>query len=209
MALHIVNTIVENKLCVDISAIGDSDSYDGWSGPDSSQALRNLRSWPMDTGPGMLVKSYLPTNDTLSEKMKKLLKPEFPTRAEMEIKARELRDQSSGSTVVDREDPAISCTWLVTEERRVMHQILDLDGVNIKGSHFPLCFYTKNTGYTKTKRKDRRTRAHRHQWYPWMRSHGGGASVGAEPAKVELPTHASGMTNFYNDADDGLYEDDQ
>ena len=85
MALHIVNTIVEKTLCVDISGIGDSDSYDGWSGPDSSQALRNLRSWPMGTGPGMLVKSYLPTNDTVSEKMEKLLRQKKPQRKQQSI----------------------------------------------------------------------------------------------------------------------------
>ena len=40
---------------------------------------------------------------------------------------------------------------------------------------------------------------------PQSRSHGGGASVGAEPAYVELPTNASGMTQFLQPADGSFH----
>ena len=100
----------------------------------------------------MLVQSYLPPFDTLSEKMKKLLEPQFPTRAAMEIKAMELAGQggqSSGSTVVDPEDAAIPRKCLATREKRFMHEVWALNGQFYKGSHFPsvisLCVSSQTT----------------------------------------------------------------
>ena len=183
MALFVVNTILERKLCVELSAIGQS-----WPASES---------WPESSGPGMAVASYLPQTGTLSEKMQMLLEPEFPTRDAMERKARELGGQSSGSTVVDPD----ARKWLATREKRLMHQILALNGQFYKGSHFPLCFFTANTGHRSEEAHKRRKgkqrkkqRAREAASRPQSRSHGGGASVGAEPAYVELPTNASGVT---------------
>ena len=79
-----------------------------------------------------------------------------------------------------------------------MPNLWALNNVFYKGSHFPLCFYTKNTGHRSAEGRNRRriksqiARIKREEEL----SHGGGANVGAEPAYVELPTDAKGMTDL-------------
>ena len=173
LAIFIVNVVVETKLVVDISMIGDAEPYAGFA--------QTLSSWPVTNGPGMLVDSYLPPTKPAGEKVKDFLEHQFQTREEFEWRIR-----NSGSTVVDPEKP--HCC-LITKEKRLMADLWSLNGQFYNGSHFPLCIFTANTGrrsepaFRKRKENDRRKRS--------GRGNGAGSTV-VDPALEEVRATATG-----------------
>ena len=159
-AIHVVNTVVEARLCVEPSMIIHNDDVDQtWTmskrdNADDAETVRPFPKWPLQTGPGMLIKSYLPPLGTLHEKMDMLLTPQFGTSAEL-LTAATAEAQLAGTAVAD----SSYGKWLVTKEKRLMHNVWAINGQFYQGSHFPLCFFTNSKGLRSetawTHRKDK------------------------------------------------------